>query len=194
MKRIFIIFSLFLLSCTNPFSTREPQAPAFRSTPQPVNSLQNHPDSLLSKLKYAFQEKNINYYYDCLADSSLLHVEYSFVPQQNESYRLVGWTRQDEYNYFNRLIGNSDIENLILQIYDRQDWVTVSASQDTMQTRFSYEIEIDFKLRKEYYRGQSIFKIVRSPQSLWYIYYWEDLKLGSDSADSTWSTLKANYR
>ncbi len=191
MKRLSIIFLLFFLCCTNPFATRNPDKPAQNTNPQPVNSLQNYPDSVIWKMQYAFSEKNSNYYMDCLADPS-----FKYVPQQNESYRLTGWTRDDEYNYFNSLINNNDVVNLKL-IIDKdkiQPATPIGSSQDTMQTRFEYEIEINFKLRKEYFRGQSILKLFRSQQSLWYIYYWEDLQITSDDADSTWSTLKANYR
>ncbi|MEJ2634802.1 MAG: hypothetical protein P8184_05865 [Calditrichia bacterium] len=194
MKIFFIISFIFLIGCTNPFGTREPDKPRSNNPTQPINSLQNYPDSLLAKFKYAFGQKDINYYMQCLADSTLINARFVFIPQQNESYRLPFWTREDEFNYFNRLINNKDINNLLLQIYNVQDWTILGASQDTMQTRFSYEIEIDYKLKKEFYRGQSIFKIVRSPQTLWYVYFWEDLQANSNDADSTWSTLKANYR
>jgi hypothetical protein len=194
MKKIWYILLAIGLACTNPFSTRTPEKPTGNQPIQPVNSLQTNPDSLLAKMKYAFRDRNVNFYLDCLADANTVHLNFTFVPQQNESYRLVAWTRQDEYNYFNRLVSNKDIEKITLQIYNLRPWSIIGSSQDTMQTRFNYEIELDFKTRQEYYRGESVFKVVRSSQSLWYITYWEDLALSADHADSTWSTLKANYR
>ncbi len=194
MKKIWYIFLVFLVACTNPFTTRTPEKPTSSPGVKPANSLQTSPDSLFSKLKYAFRDRNVNYYLECLADVNTTHLPFTFVPQQNESYRLVAWTRQDEYNYFNRLISNKELDHITLQIYNLRPWNTVGASQDTLQTRFNYEIKLDFKTRREYYRGESVFKILRSDQSLWYIFYWEDLALTADQADSTWSTLKANYR
>lgn len=194
MKRYLIIWLILLVGCTNPFSTRTPGHPQAGEQPQAVNSLQNYPDSLLAKLKLAFAEKNINYYMDCLADSTEINISYTFVPQQSEALRLANWTVQDEYNYFYLLTTHKDITDIILQVYNIRDWTLVGASQDTIQTRFSYEIEIDFQTEKEFYRGESIFKLARSQQSLWYVFYWEDLLLNSDQTDSTWSTLKANYR
>lgn len=172
MKKIcFILTAVFLLGCTNPFSTRTPEKPASNQQPQAVNSLQTNPDSLLAKMQYAFRDKNVNYYLECLADADIVQTRFVFVPQQNESYRLNAWSRQDEYNYFNRLTNNNAIQTIILQIFNVRDWTLIGAGQDTMQTRFDYEIELNFKTRREYYRGQSIFKIVRSAQSLWYVSY-----------------------
>jgi hypothetical protein len=188
MKRKFIVFVILFLSCTNPFSTRNPEEPTNR--PQLVSNLQNNPDSLLVKLQHAFRDENINFYMDCLADS-----HYTFIPEQNEAPRIPQWTLQDEFNYFNRLINNNDIKKIILQIYNVQTWNLIGASQDTLQSQFNYEIEVNIKANeREIYQGESIFKIFRSQQSLWYIYYWEDLENNSDETDSTWSTLKVNYR
>ncbi len=193
-KKFILIVVFFLSACTNPFSTRTPEEPAINTKPHSINSLQNHPDSLFSKLKYAFKEKNVNYYIECLADPARVKTVFTFMPQQNEAYRLTDWTLQDEFNYFSRLVNNKDIQKVNLQIYNVEDWTFVSNTQDTMQSRFSYEITLYLKTKKEYYRGQSIFKILRSFQSLWYIYLWEDFQLNSKQVDSTWSTLKANYR
>jgi hypothetical protein len=194
MKKVQFFILFFLVSCTNPFSTREPEQPVLTSTPQAVNSLQNHPDSLFTKIKYAFKEKNVNYYLDCLIDPTRWHINYTFIPHQHEMSRLISWNRQDEYNYFYGIINDENTISFDLQIFSIQDWTLIGASQDTMQSRFSYEIALNLKNKKEYYRGRSIFKIFRSPQSLWYIYYWEDLQLEANQTEGTWSTLKASYR
>lgn len=194
MKKLLFVYLIFLAGCTNPFSTREPDTPALSTAPQAVNSLQNHPDSLFSKLKYAFKEKNVNFYLECIVDPARLNTGFTFIPHQNEMSRLLSWTRQDEYNYFNGMVNDENTVSLDLQIYSIQDWTLTGASQDTMQSRFSYEITLKFKTKKEVYKGRSIFKILRSSQSLWYVYYWEDLQLEANQAGGTWSTLKALYR
>lgn len=194
MKRLFFIFISFLIACTNPFDTREPKPPLSNNQIQPISNLQNNPDSLFKQLQFAFQEPNWNYYDALIVDSAQLKIDFTFVPQQEAAYRLQNWTRQDEQNYFRRLVTNKDRNDLFLQIFNIQGPVQIGASQDTLQVQFSYQIKIDLKIKREYYEGQGIFKIFRSSQSLWYIYYWEDLKSGSDLADSTWSILKAAYR
>ena len=190
---IFIIFLLFI-SCTNPFDTRDPSPPSISNPIQPIGNLQSNPDSLLRQLQYAFQEPNWNYYEALLADFSKVGVPFVFVPQQDAALRLQGWTRQDEINYFRKLIRDRAQNDLYLQIYSVDGPQQVGASQDTLQLQFKYQIELNLLTSRENYQGQSIFRIFRSSQSLWYIYYWEDLELSSDKTDSTWSILKATYR
>ncbi len=194
MKKFLLVVLVLFASCTNPFVTREPEPPAVATRPQPGNTLQNNPDSLLLKLQYAFRDKNVNFYTDCLSDGERVTPAFYFVPSQNEAQRFPFWSRRDEYYYFNQLATNSDLEKMSLQLFNVADWTYLGASQDTMQTNFAYEIQLKFKLRREIYRGEGVFKIVRSSQSLWYIYYWEDFEKTAGANDSTWSTLKINYR
>jgi len=194
MKKIFIIIFFLVCGCTNPFDTRDPRTPQITNPIQPLSNLQSNPDSLLRQLQYAFQEPNWNYYEALLVNPSVYPINFTFIPQQDAAYRLVGWNRQDELNYFRKLITDKTKNDLILQIYNVQGPVQIGASQDTLLLQFYYQIEINLKVRKEYYEGQGVFRIFRSPQSLWYIYFWEDLQLALGNADSTWSILKANYR
>ena len=148
----------------------------------------------MKQLQYAFQEPNWNYYEALLVNPSQFSLNFVFVPQQDAAYRLVDWNRQDELNYFRNLTNDKSRNDLLLQIYNVQGPVQIGASQDSMLVQFYYQIEINLTVRKEYYQGQSIFRIFRSSQSLWYIYFWEDLQLTAGKADSTWSILKAVYR
>ena len=148
----------------------------------------------MRQLQYAFQEPNWNYYDALLVDFSQFGIPFVFVPQQDAAFRLQNWIRQDEVNYFLKLIKDRNRNDLNLQVYSIEGPVQIGASQDTLQIQFKYQIEIDMLTSKEYYQGQSIFRIFRSPQSIWYIYLWEDLQISGDSADSTWSILKATYR
>jgi len=182
------------MGCTNPFDTREPSPPSISNPIEPLGNLQSNPDSLLRQLQYAFQEPNWNYYEALLTDVLKYGIPYVFVPQQDAALRLQGWTRQDELNYFLKLIKDKDRNDLFLQIYSVEGPTQIGASQDTLQVQFKYQIELNLLTSIEYYEGQSIFRIFRSPQSLWYIYYWEDLPLSSNKTDSTWSILKAIYR
>jgi hypothetical protein len=194
VKKIFIILFFLLWGCTNPFSTRDPKSPDITNPIQPISNLQSNPDSLLKQLQYAFQEPDWNYYEALLVNPSQFSLNFVFVPQQDAAYRLVDWNRQDELNYFRNLTTDKSRNDLLLQIYNVQGPVQIGASQDSMLVQFYYQIEINLTVRKEYYQGQSIFRIFRSSQSLWYIYFWEDLQLTAGKADSTWSILKAVYR
>jgi len=193
LKILFILFLLFV-GCTNPFDTRDPRLPETKNPIQPISNLQTNPDSLLRQLQYAFQEPNWNYYDALLVDFSRFGINFIFVPQQDAAFRLQNWTRLDEENYFRKLIKDRNKDDLLLQIYSVEGPVQIGASQDTLQIQFKYQIELDMLINKEYYQGQSIFRIFRSTQSIWYLYYWEDIQLSADKTDSTWSVLKATYR
>jgi hypothetical protein len=194
MNKFFIISLILFIGCTNPFDTREPGKPDIKEPIQPINHLQNNPDSLLKQLQYAFMEPNRNYYESLLADPELTGINFLFVPEPNAALQLTGWTRQDEENYFQKLTQDKNRNDIILHISNVDGPFEIGPSKDTLQTSFSYKIEINLLARKEYYRGQCIMNLFRSSQSLWYIYYWEDLLEGSEGSDSTWSILKATYR
>lgn len=194
MKAIYIIIFLILAGCTNPFDTREPAPPDIQTPVQPIGNLQSNPDSLLKQLQYAFQEPNWNYYESILANPNEFPIGFRFIPQQDAAYRLQNWTREDELAYFRKLITDRQRNDLMLQIFNVKGPVQVGTSQDTLQVQFDYQIEINNQLNTEYYTGQSILRIFRSFQSLWYIYHWEDFQATADKADSTWSILKATYR
>jgi len=194
VKKIFIILFFLIWGCTNPFDTRDPRTPQINNPIQPIGTLQSNPDSLLRQLQYAFQEPNWNYYEALLVNPSMFSLNFIFVPQQDAAYRLLGWNRQDELNYFRKLITDRSRNDLLLQIYNVQGPIQIGASQDTMQMQFYYQIELNQTVQREYYQGQCNFRIFRSPQSLWYIYFWEDLQISPETADSTWSILKAVYR
>jgi len=194
MRYILSIIFLFFVGCTNPFTTREPKPPDIINPIQPISNLQTNPDSLLRQLQYAFQEPDWNYYDALMVDFSQFGINFIFVPQQDAAFRLQNWTRQDEINYFRKLIRDHNRNDLILQVYSIEGPVQIGSSQDTLQMQFKYQIEIDMITNKEYYQGQSIFRIFRSSQSLWYIYLWEDLPISTEKTDSTWSILKATYR
>ncbi len=193
--RIYLIFLfLLILSCTNPFDTREPKLPEISTPVQPIGNLQSNPDSVLRQLQYAFSEPNWNYYESLIVNPANFPINFIFIPQQDAAYRLLDWTRNDEMNYFRKLTQDRQRNNLMLQIFNVQGPLQTGNSQDTLQIQFDYQIEINEDTGMEYYEGQGICRIFRSSQSLWYLYFWEDFQLNSESADSTWSILKATYR
>jgi len=194
IKNLLTFLIIFVVGCTNPFSVRTPESPYPGNIIKPANSLQTDPDSLLSKLRYAFLQKNPTFYNDCLSDSNVTGRDFIFIPEKDETYRLTNWSRQDELNYFNNLINNRDLREIQIRFYDKSPWDATQTSTDTLQTQLSYEIKLKFRGREENYQGRSILKVLRSSLSQWYIFYWEDFKLTDHAADSTWSTLKATYR
>ena len=188
---VIAVLSLAFVRCTNPFSTRTPEEPELGGG-KPKSLLQTDPDSLLSKLRSSFGLRDVTDYQECLADSFQVGKNFVFIPENREINRLVDWNLQDEANYFNKLINSDGLENINITFNMPNTWTFLSA--DTQQIEFSYQIEIEFITKTEFYQGTSIIKILESSSSLWYIFHWQDLKTNANDPSDTWSTLKADYR
>ena len=70
----------------------------------------------------------------------------------------------------------------------------VPGTTDTMLLEFDYTITATaIGNQPERYQGRSIMHLLKTSQEIWFIYRWIDLQQVNVS-DSTWSTLKANFR
>jgi hypothetical protein len=186
-----MVFYIVLGGCTNPFSTRTPEEPNISEGDGVSDARQTDPDALFDKFKNSFSVKNVSHYQECLADDQQGGMNFIFIPENREFSRLTNWTKQDEINYFNKIINTEEIQEIELVFSDRSD---VQIATDTLETQMKYDLNIQFRTKTENFQGRSILKILRSSSSLWYIYYWEDLSLNSNIASNTWSTVKADYR
>lgn len=196
MRNLTLTFAVavcLLASCTNPFSTRTPEAPSGDTSID--RNLQTDPNQVLTKIQQAFQQKDTQAYQDCFADSTLIGSRFVFTPEQNESYRLNNWEIADERNYFFNLVNAEELQTVDIQYPGSAAIPTpVTSSPDTLEIDFNYLITAEFRTKTEMYQGRSILRILKSPEELWYVYEWLDLRNSTDISDSTWSTLKANYR
>lgn len=193
MKRLRWLTLLLALAtgigCTNPFDTRTPEDPDPGSGQPLVNNLQTNPDSLVAQMKLAFRLRDSKVYQDCFADPLRIGVEFLFIPEQDEAPRLTNWNLASEAKYFSNFVNAGDLVSVELKDSVLSGFET---SLDTFKTEFIYLITAEFRTKTERYQGRSILGILRAASDqLWYIYEWVDLP---DRSDSTWSTLKANYR
>lgn len=192
---MFLWLGLWLLQCTNPFDTRTPEPPNLNSgQPLSDNTLQTDPNRILEKIRQSFELKDVRAYRAGFADEALSGVRFVFIPEDGEMHRLSDWRLEDEENYFNNLV--SDNQVTIAFTPEQPVPTPVSNSPDTLQLDFEYRITTNqFRTNSRRYQGRSIMRIFRTSEELWYIFRWQDLRSGdTESADSTWSTLKANYR
>ena len=190
-----IICAAVVLHCTNPFSTRTPEEPDLGSgTGISDNSLQTDPNRILEKIQQSFEMKDSRAYRACFADVSLIGVGFSFIAEDTEMPRLTDWTLDDEELYFNNLISSATVDFAVIP--ENPIPTPVSNSPDTLQLDYEYIITArQLRANSERYKGRSIMRILKSSDELWYIYEWHDLRVSRDSqTDSTWSTLKANFR
>ncbi len=197
-KRVtkFTLFAIFCFglfyACANPFSTRTPETPNLGNDISD-NSLQTDPNRMLEKIQQSFELKDARSYRACFAEAALVGQNYLYIAENSEAARLINWGVDDEENYFLNLTSEGDV---VLQFSPENPLPTpVSTSPDTLQLDFEYEISAVFQVRTEHYRGRSVLKIFKAADERWYIFEWRDLlKQGGTAADSSWSTLRANYR
>ena len=188
------IFLLVILvfSCTNPFSTRDVEEPS----PDKGSDTYDQPfksEYVLSNLRFAMIQKNISNYMNCFIDTSLVPMNYKFIPDQSiPKERFTGWDLQDEENYLRRVFNNSD--KIEFEFIDKDiTYTTITTSLDSVQTSpFRYEMKVEFDTLAVF-SGKARMKLVKNVNSLWAIYYWEDFR-DEISNDNTWSFLKAIYK
>ncbi len=197
MKRSFftllVLLTALIMHCTNPFTTRTPEAPEGDNTLS--RNLQTDPNTILTKIQQSFQQRDTQNYFDCLADTVQFRNGFNFVPEQAEADRLNNWQREEERTYFFNLINADELDRLQVDILEQTFPAPVTTSPDTLEMDFAYLITVKFRTKTERYQGRSILKILKSTGELWFVYEWLDLQdTDGDVSDSTWSTLKANYR
>ena len=183
MRRSWIILVLVLavVRCTNPFSVRSPEPP---TTGQNIGfNLQANPDSLLSKIALAFVNSNAESYIECFAEDG-----FSYLASPNEANRFGDWDLLSEKRYF---------EQLVLGVEDVTFSRTAEPSRlletpSSAELSFRYSIAVKSTSKTERYQGESLLRIDQAGSGFWHITSWQDFS--AEGSDSTWSTLRANYR
>ena len=195
MKRQILISMIcvsFIAGCANPFSTRTPEEPDLDSTQPTSFNLQNDPNTLLAKIQQTYEFKDSKSYKDCFANQAIVPGGFLFIPDQNEASRLANWTLEDEERYFTNLVNKFEVTFDFNP--DEAVPQPIPGTSDTMLLEFDYTITASAERQQpERYQGRSIMRLLKTPQEIWFIYRWIDLQEVSVS-DSTWSTLKANFR
>jgi hypothetical protein len=183
---------LLLSSCKTPFSTRKPEEP---KSEQSLWIQPTSPSFVMVNLRNAISEKNVTNYLRCLADTSHSVRIFRFQADPSVANAHPGlfdkWGRELEQNYFSQLLfflpkdSTSELDLTLLQENTFQDSVVILND---------YELDLHYKCNStDCYRkmaGQVEFRLVRTPEDLWYIYKWSDYATG---AAFTWSHLKAYF-
>lgn len=189
---IWIIFLLLFQFCDNPFATREPEPPQKNQSSwiQPTS-----PSYVLINLKNAIEEKNKSNYLRCLADTSVSAKEFIFYPEPAVANANPGvfdrWDKEAESNFINQLYSDLPKDSLIKVTFNRLKETTF---QDSVTLLQNYAIKMQSKCSEtvcfNHLAGQAEFRLLRTPDDVWYIHRWRDVAI-SDSL--TWSDLKAHF-
>lgn len=179
-------------TCTNPFATREPEAPREGSlTFIPPRT----PEVVLINLRNAVLEQNLENYLRCLGDSTRLPRGYKFVADAGVASENPGlferWSKENETRYFSQL--RALIPPDSLHILNLQ---TVQSTQFPDSALFVENYTLTVRHTQQdrgipaVVTGQARFLMGVDSFGDWAIYRWEDVAVGDAP---TWSTLKAVY-
>lgn len=197
---IYISFFLSCFACTNPFATRDAEAPEV----QDRLTIPTRPLAYADVIPFfekAISEKNIANYMNCFIDDSfpIQSADYTFSYDKRIAQdSFTGWSLQDEQNYFNNIVNDSENGSPELQLKFLEDQFTyiplANSLNDSVQVMpFSYELSIIYRDSIAVYQGIGSMKLIANSNSQWAIYYWEDRQNDDGSAPS-WSFLKAERR
>ena len=177
-----ILFSLFLVSCTDIFSTRNPENPNGDNE----NIYNETPEDLLINFRYSLLNLD-SYRYESL---------FLNLPDHEDSYKFISQASDVEQSRFN----DWNIENEKIFITGIQNesiaFSEIELSYDTpVETTESVEVNMDYSIivtkgELSYnVNGEFIFDLVKANSLFWYIRTWTDVS----STGNSFSSLKDPY-
>jgi len=194
----FLISTLILIYCTNPFSVRNVEEPGFGSDwvrYAPATS----PDSVLYNFRLAIANKNVEEYMRTFVDPLKADAHFfRFVPVPYYINDFPSaWTLDDERNFFTQLVQSDKKDYPKLRL----DFLTpvvltaispVSVDDSVESNSVRYALQVDFGDSLAVYEGIARFKLYHSksaPPETWHIYYWQDNAI-EQYYNKTWTYLK----
>ena len=197
-KKSFLLFIFTIVaSCTNPFSTRDPEKPESGSNIYDNATL---PKIAIENLIKSIKEKNVNEYKKLFAAEISGH-SFTFEPEPSLIENFVGnWTIQEEESYFKNLVSSSSANYPILNLsfnvteYSFPGVEPGSESDSVTTNNMQYVLTVNPGDSTTIYKGNTEFKLFRSKiDQFWYIYHWKDNAIDQDY-NATWTNLKIkNY-
>jgi hypothetical protein len=191
---------LTLFSCTNPFSTREPEKPS-GSLSTEIYEPAIDAYIVIKNLAHSIEQKNLTKYMENFHDVNIdPNHHFRFIPEQYYIEEFTrNWTLMDESDYFNNLIhsSNSGFPHIKFEIADSAitlSPINVTSIDDSLiSNNFKYRLIIEFPDHTDEYEATMILRLAKSKISpeYWHIYYWRDYVI-EDHYQQTWSYLKLN--
>jgi len=181
-----------LLSCENPFATREPEAPknsGSRYIPPFAAEI------VLENMRNAISDRNVENYLRCFTDSTRTGERFRYEPDAAASNQYPGvfsqWGLSQERDYFSQLRAALPTDSLRSL---RLDSLQTIAFSDSAQFVRAYELNVRHKQQSAgvpgQVRGELRFWLRKDQFGEWSIYRWADFATGQAQ---TWSALKAAF-
>lgn len=189
----FLICGILLVSsCTNPFTVRDAEPPTDNSDTFENPTLA---ETVLLNLRFAMMQENVTNYEQCfIGDHNSSNHKYRFINDPRiENERFKNWTANDEKQYLSTIINSDSLKSISLTYLDSLSYKSISTVPDSVWTSFNYYLGITFNDSTYKYKGHSKIKLVKDENSLWSIYYWEDIP-NAENYLNTWSILKLKFQ
>jgi len=179
---------VFLYSCNNPFSTREPDPRNPGSTGAAIKP-PNSPENVIDNLKASFEGLSIQDYLD------VFNEDFQFNPDSEDSLEyeqdfVYGWNYENEMefaqNFLQRNNFKPDIEGSPVEIFASYSY---KPGQDMYQ--YNYKIFINLSEKTETYEGYSWLFLREDTEGKWSVYRWVDFRLRKSSL--SWGVLRAQH-
>ena len=192
--QLFFLFltAFFLYTCTNPFSTRNPEQPEASGLYYEAN---DKPETVLENFLKSHQDKNSGKYAELFSQSDNKPFRFNPDPLLISQYGNT-WTFTEEQEYFNKLIATD--KQGYPKIYTSFNSTPVftgirqpSPVDSVISNILDYTVQVNYGDTVSTYFGSCFFKLYMDPQppNYWSIYYWQDNARDS-KAEESWSYLK----
>jgi len=176
-------------------STRTPEPPTgTRLTFQPPTS----PNIVVDNFRNSIIEKNTENFILCLSDAtSRSRYAYSFEPSAEVAARygtlFLRWSPQAERQAFLSLISRLPQEQA--PSLDLTSFSTAFSSPDSTVYVMEYILRVNHGITAipQSLAGTMVLTITPEASGLWSISSWRDAKRPTDTTESTWSLLKAQF-
>lgn len=187
-----LLIFVLSLSCQWPFDTREPEPPKVQRSTwiQPTS-----PEMVLTNMKNAIAEKNIENYMRCLVDSVHSTKTFVYVPDPvvaNTNPTLFRqWDIARERNYINQVFAVLPADSSRRLVFQE---LPSTVTPDSAVLKRNYELVLKHILPPKDFpreaRGQAEFWLAKNDAGDWAIYRWIDAGI----ADApSWSALRASF-
>ncbi len=193
MKRIKFVILLLMFSC-GIFEPRTPEDPVlFTSDYPPATSS----DILLNNFQAAFTNLHSEIFSSNFVESSNTYTPFGFIPTANINTLYPGlfnhWTVQNEARVL-KTISNSIEEGkkpYLSLTYLKYE--TSAADSAVISCDYLIKIQYKNKAAEDSYAGSMYLTMYPQSNGIWRISKWMDMQTLKDSADKSWSYLKAIF-
>jgi len=184
---IVMITSLTVLQSCDLFESRDPQSP---SEPKSSYRVPVEPSDVIDNIKNAFIDKNANDYKKNFSSGQpVVDRDFYFLPSSNViPYFPPDWNIGSEFQYFNNLVITVPENNPINVSFTNEEY-DVQGDSAIYSSTYSISVPV-LNSVPIIYGGSTKFIMITDQNSVWVIYYWEDI---AQQGFKSWSELKYEF-